>query len=75
MSEKLSRRSALKIAAGASFVAGWFVAGCSGESEIDPTIKTDKTGKTAEESLRGKVGRKGPTAPPAPTQRLKGGPE
>jgi hypothetical protein len=74
MSEKLSRRSALKIASGASFVAAWFVAGCSGESEADPTIKTGDA-KALDESISGKVRKKGPSAPPAPTQRTKGGPE
>jgi hypothetical protein len=74
MSHQLSRRSVLRIAAGASFMAAWFVAGCSREVEIDPTIKTE-SGKTAEESIRGQVGKAEPKTPPAPTQRLKGGPD
>jgi len=74
MSQKLSRRSALQIAAGASFVAAWFVAGCSQEPEIDPTIKVEP-GKTAEESTSGQARKKGPVSPPGPTQRVTGGPD
>ena len=70
MSEQMSRRSALKIASGASFVAAWFVAGCSKDAEVDPTIKTGEA-KTVEEWIRIKGGKK---ADPAPTQRVKGGP-
>jgi hypothetical protein len=55
-------------------MAAWFVAGCSHEVEIDPTIKTE-SGKTAEESIRRQVGKAEPKTPPAPTQRLKGGPD
>jgi hypothetical protein len=73
MSQQLSRRSALKIASGASLVAAWFVAGCAKEQAIDSTIKTGEA-KSLEESTDGKVGKKGQKAPPAPTQRVKGGP-
>jgi hypothetical protein len=74
MSQQLSRRSVLKIASGASFIAASFVVGCAKEAEIDPTIKTEP-GKTAEESISGPVGKKGLKAAPAPTQRVKGGPD
>jgi hypothetical protein len=74
MSHQLSRRSVLRIAAVASFMAAWFVAGCSPKMEVDPTIKTE-SGKTVEESIRGQVGKAGPRTPAAPTQRVKGGPD
>jgi hypothetical protein len=72
MSQQMSRRSALKIASGASFVAAWFVAGCSQEAATDPNIKTGEP-KSAEDSISGNARKNGPTAAPAPTQRTKGG--
>jgi outer membrane murein-binding lipoprotein Lpp len=74
MFQQLSRRSVLKIASGASFVAGCVVAGCSSEESTDPTIKTGNA-KTVEESTSGPAGKKETKAPPSPTQRVKGGPE
>jgi hypothetical protein len=75
MSQQMSRRSAVKVATGASFLFALHVAGCSKDQEIDPKIKTDETGKSAEESIVGRAGKGGKTAEPAPTQRLKGGPD
>jgi major membrane immunogen (membrane-anchored lipoprotein) len=74
MSQQLSRRSALKIASGASLVAAWFVAGCANDDAIDTTIKTGEA-KSLEESIDGKVGKTGQKAAPSPTQRLKTGRE
>jgi hypothetical protein len=75
MSQQMSRRSALKVASGASFLflSALYVAGCSNDKEIDPTIKTE-TGKTAEESIKGQAGKGGKKAEPSTTQRVKGGP-
>jgi hypothetical protein len=73
-SQQVSRRSALKVASGASFLAAWFAAGCSKTEEAK-----DETGKaqSLEDSItkqRGR-GKKGAPAAPAPTQRVKSGRE
>jgi outer membrane murein-binding lipoprotein Lpp len=74
MSQRVSRRSALKVASGASFLATWFLAGCSNTEEAK-----DETGKaqSLEDSVnKNKRSRKnGAPAEPAPTQRVKSGRE
>lgn len=71
-SQHVSRRSALKFAAGASLLAACLLAGCSKTEEAK-----DLTGKAQplEDSIaKSKPGRtKAEPAAPAPTQRLKGG--
>ena len=73
MSQRLSRRSALKIASSASLAAAWLAAGCTGEPTTDPTIKTE-AGKSVSESVTG-VPKKGRETIPGPKQRVTGRPE
>jgi hypothetical protein len=72
MWQQMSRRSALKVASGLGCLSAWSIAGCSGESEVNPDLKTDAA-KSADESIVGRA-RKGKKAEPATTQRIKGGP-
>ena len=53
MSQHVSRRSALKVASGASFVAAWFVAGCS-----NTEVPKDEIGKAVslEDSVASRAG-------------------
>lgn len=74
MSHQFSRRSALKVAWGASLLAVWPVIGCS--SGDQPKDATGKAQALEDSVLRKpRTPKKGEPAAPAPTQRVKGGPD
>jgi len=72
MYQRMSRRSALRCAFGLCLGASWLFAGCTGQDETNPEIKTGEA-KSAEESIVGKVKKNRAVATPATTQRVKGG--